>query len=87
VSNAIFIGSLYLAIVVALIVGGSSALLGVSAMTTVIRTALAFATFAFLGWVLEVSLRNTTDQQFGSDEDGDQRGTTVDVVLPSTEKD
>lgn len=86
-NNAIFVGSLYLAIVVALIVGGSSVLLGVSTMTTVIRTALAFATFAFLGWAMEVTLKKTTDQRCESDDGGDQRGTTVDVVLPSTEKD
>lgn len=86
-NNAIFISGLYLAIAVAVIVGVSSALLNVSTMTIVMRTTLAFATFAFLGWTMEAVLNRTGDQGSELDHGGDPRGAMVDVVLPPTEKD
>ena len=84
-NSSIFLGSLYVALVVAVAVAVSSFLLETSILTIVARTSLAFVTFAFLGWAAERIL-GWSEPNNATEGDGDPRGALVDVVLPSTEQ-
>ncbi len=84
-SNFFFVNSLYLATAIALFVAASSLFLQASMVTLVVRTGLAFATFSFLGWVVESILNQAPQQEAVAGRDAEERGALVDVVLPATD--
>lgn len=83
-NNSCFVGGLYVATAVALLLTVSGVLLGVSMLTIIARAALAFATFAFLGWAAESILRQVPRVDMACGEEAEDRGLLVDVTLPAT---